>query len=1017
MKYFRFFLCAGAGVVFFSIGLFGQFLNHPLSVSGGDFVSYIPKPEVPDTLRTLAIMVQFQPDQDSRTTGDGQFDLSDSDAGMLNPPPHNATYFEYHLEFARRYYQRVSGGRLTIEYRVWDQIFTLSDVMGAYSPRTPGDFSEIGKLFEEAWQRAAAEAPGIPFEDFDTFVIFHAGVGRDIDLTGIYGFDPTPLDIPSLFLGPQSLKRIFGNDYEGVEVEPGGFRIMNSMILPETQNRELDLITGRQLLQLGMNGLVCAMFGSRLGLPDLFNTDTGRSGIGRFGLMDGQAIFSFLGLFPPEPSAWEKYYLGWIEPLTVTPGDHVFNLHAAALRHPDSIVRVPINEREYYLVENRHRNPFGTGQELTIIQNGIEVTFRAERDRRGFNAFDISDITGIVLDAEVYDWSLPGGYVEADDIFYDGGILIWHVDERIIEARIGENRINADIENRGIRVVEADGSQDIGRVYEFLQPGQGSEDGTQFDFWYNGNPSPVYQNRFDANTIPVSRSNTGAPSNIALFDFSERNPVMSFHVRIGSDHVTLLRGFPAALRDPGMNSSPGSFPDGILIVDDGVMKVVSFEGEIISDQDAISGNITGTPAWYRHENTIYLYSRIDGDRVASWRCEVNDQGIYRFELVADYSIGEKITAGPVMISSDNLPDVSGDILIGTEEGSVYVIGGTGYGKVASVGNEPVLALIKPGPWVAVGERSAVSHDRQWNFPEPVRRAVGVMNDANWKIFALGDEELFKIQSDNLEIVERYRLPLQAAGQWGIPIAHDVNRDGLADILVVRENYLYVLNQNGSVLDNFPVWIGEHDLGGVYAVAADLNDDRSTETIVGNNNNMLLFPRNDGRVLPGSPVAVGERVIGSPMVFEYEGKMSVAVITGDNLLYAYSFSGEFTPDAVHWGEEAGSRLRTNVYRERFERRLISDEFLPQNRAYNWPNPVYDGTTNIRYYLSENADVSISIYEMNGERVTSFAGPGSGGIDNEIAWDASGVHSGVYLARIEARSMNQTNVVFVKIAVVR
>lgn len=286
MKYYRAFLCAGAGFVFLTLSLFGQFLPHPLNIAGDEVASYTPRPDVPDTLRTLAIMVQFQPDQDSRTTGNGQFDLSETDTDVLNPPPHNASYFEYHLEFARRYFDEVSGGKLTIEYTVWDQIFTLPDVMEAYSPKNPGDFTEIGKLFNEAWQLASAEEPDIPFHTFDTFIIFHAGAGRDIVLTSIYGFDPTPLDIPSLYLGPEGLRRIFGPDYTGVEVGSDGFLINNSIILPETQNRELDLVTGRQLLQLGMNGLVCAMFGSRLGLPDLFNTDTGRSGIGRFGLMD-----------------------------------------------------------------------------------------------------------------------------------------------------------------------------------------------------------------------------------------------------------------------------------------------------------------------------------------------------------------------------------------------------------------------------------------------------------------------------------------------------------------------------------------------------------------------------------------------------------------------------------------------------------------------------------------------------------------------------------------------------------
>ncbi len=52
-------------------------------------------------------------------------------------------------------------------------------------------------------------------------------------------------------------------------------------------------------------------------MPDLFDAETGKSAIGRFGLMDGQSLFAFGGLFPPEPSAWEKVFLGWENPQLV----------------------------------------------------------------------------------------------------------------------------------------------------------------------------------------------------------------------------------------------------------------------------------------------------------------------------------------------------------------------------------------------------------------------------------------------------------------------------------------------------------------------------------------------------------------------------------------------------------------------------------------------------------------------------------------------------------------------------
>ena len=42
--------------------------------------------------------------------------------------------------------------------------------------------------------------------------------------------------------------------------------------------------------------------------------------------MDGQAIFAYNGVFPPEPSAWEKIFLGWATPVTLSPGNYNVSL-------------------------------------------------------------------------------------------------------------------------------------------------------------------------------------------------------------------------------------------------------------------------------------------------------------------------------------------------------------------------------------------------------------------------------------------------------------------------------------------------------------------------------------------------------------------------------------------------------------------------------------------------------------------------------------------------------------------
>jgi hypothetical protein len=97
--------------------------------------------------------------------------------------------------------------------------------------------------------------------------------------------------------------------------------------------------------------------------------------------------------------------------------------------------------------------------------------------------------------------------------------------------------------------------------------------------------------------------------------------------------------------------------------------------------------------------------------------------------------------------------------------------------------------------------------------------------------------------------------------------------------------------------------------------------------------------------------------------------------------------------------------------------FSNEFFPAARAYNWPNPVYAGKTFFRYYVGENAAVNIRIFDLAGDQVTELHAQGTGGMDNEVAWDISGIQSGVYFARIEATGAGKSGVTMVKVAVVK
>ncbi|MBN1638185.1 MAG: T9SS type A sorting domain-containing protein, partial [Ignavibacteriales bacterium] len=95
-----------------------------------------------------------------------------------------------------------------------------------------------------------------------------------------------------------------------------------------------------------------------------------------------------------------------------------------------------------------------------------------------------------------------------------------------------------------------------------------------------------------------------------------------------------------------------------------------------------------------------------------------------------------------------------------------------------------------------------------------------------------------------------------------------------------------------------------------------------------------------------------------------------------------------------------------------------EFFPKNKAYNWPNPVYENETNIRYYVSEDSKIVIRIFDLAGDLVAKHEADARGGYDNEFVWNVSDIQSGVYFANIEATSVTgKTSDIVIKIAIIK
>ena len=249
-------------LLYCSLAMAGKPVLHRAVIPGGALPGERRQEVVffPDTLRVLAIMVQFQTDDIALTTGNGTFDLSATTQRIIDAPPHDSAYVADHFTFANNYFKKSSHGKQYVTADVLGKLITLPSQMQTYAP--VGSMLPLVSMMEQAWHLADSLYPAYPFQKYDLFVIIHAGAGKDIDFRATYGYDPTPYDLPSLYISAATLRALKGPSYTGIPLpNHSGVTVNNSVILPETEDRILSSATGDFLFQLGINGLLVSSIG------------------------------------------------------------------------------------------------------------------------------------------------------------------------------------------------------------------------------------------------------------------------------------------------------------------------------------------------------------------------------------------------------------------------------------------------------------------------------------------------------------------------------------------------------------------------------------------------------------------------------------------------------------------------------------------------------------------------------------------------------------------------------------
>lgn len=968
-----------------------------------------------DSIKILAVMVNFQEDRDAATFGTGKFGSiysRDYGTSIIDPLPHNKNYFENHLLFVKNYYTRISGGQTVIDYTVLPDTFSVSKTMRNYSPDPQSiDYTSVSEFSKEVWHIADSLNPGIDFSQYDIFLIFHAGVGRDISLPGSIGNER---DIPSLYLSLNTFKNVYGENFNGFPVSGGSFNITNSMIIPETESRELSTFSGTFLFEISINGLIAASVASHLGLPDLFDTNTGLSAIGKFGLMDGQSIFAYNGLFPPEPSAWEKIFLSeklnWNLPVTtLAPGDYDINLvtKIAAGLSDTVILKVPLNSSEYFLLENRSRDANNDGAKVTYISQGNTLTRTFLKDTTGFRSFDIDSLEGVVIDVDEMDWAVPGS-----------GIVIWHIDENIISEKIKENKVNTDKRKRGVDVEEADGVQDIGERFFTIFGDEVIGEGEPEDLWFASNPSFLFKNRFTKDTRPDTKSNSGANSLISISNFSTIANRMSFKISYGDSIIkpVFTSSFQSGSLENNISFYESGTTSGYVLKTDSSLITIDKNGNTISSFSNIVSTIKPATAFIN--NVDYVFQPVGAE------IDVIQNGT----ISAPIQPGETITSAPIILETavENYR-----IIFGTEQGKIFSYGLNELtDSIVLVNNSSLiikkiagdlsfLAFIAESKIAnSTSAPAALYFDNAGNSfsftgEKPVDLVITKNKDGAYISIVLTDKNTFYV-IQGAGLLNSFNIiadqPLTSF------ILTDLKRDGENYIVFSNSNSVEARNLSGALADNFPFTDPENIGFSGTPLSADFENDNNAEIIAFTKDGRIFgIDGGSGRVINGFPLSTGAELISVPILYRDNGKISLTAFDKKNKLTAWNISP--AAGTLYWSEKNGNNFNSSFVNSARSQNFVNT-FFPKDRVYNYPNPVYDNQTFIRYYVSEDSKINIKIFDLAGDYVAELNDDASGGYDNETLWNVSGIQSGVYLARIEASSnIGKTETNIIKIAVVK
>lgn len=981
--------------------------------------------QIPDTIRVLAIRAQFQIDDDSCTTGNGQIVLhsngesvyeDDGSHNLCYDPPHTKTYFEFTMEAVANYFYEESNGKVVMEYRVVPDgesaSYTLPHTMVYYGD--PENYVEgLYSYCEDAVEACDKDPIGIDFDSFDVFIAFHAGSEWQSD----YFWD-SPCDLISATLVGLN-----------VPVNNGSQIVSDVVVYPETVFQDFPCsgyMLGGLVHELGH---ALGPVRTTLGVPDLYDVSGETIGVGGWALM-GTGGWNMNGLVPPRLCAWTSYQLGFLDPILIT-GDTT-GLTVMMRASDDTVMpkayMIPVNSHEYFLVENRIAFAHPDSSRTNPDSNGVRV-WRTD-----------GDSIFVLVKFNDYDLSLPPEFGE-------GGLAIWHIEDEIAmddSARMWDTVNMGRV--KGIDMEEADGIQDFEKYIWQVRDFDAAFYGTPYDVFFRGNNDALTP--FSA---PSSGSYSGGLTHMSVTNISDPGSLMTFDVSFDWNQA----GFPVEVNYSGndyrfdVNSPTVADVDldgrpeiivastGIRIFavrNDGspffnngsyVFSIMPWYADTIFSSTAIGEFDTLTPG-------LELVHGTDDGNVRIWHSRDGDSNGYADPFPEYLITNSWVRCSPAM--ADLNGDGQDEVVIGAGDKNLYAFGcqngsltmlpgfpvslGRWIMSTPVVVDTTIYALSGDGMLFAISSRgetlwTALEDNLTYTTSSPV--AADLDDDGLVEIVVpTGDGKVSCI--NELGSVE-WSVSLPDTNFFSTPAIADLDEDGYLDVIIAAGSRIYGLNKNGASIPYFPVetksTIGLQSSPSI----GDLDGDGHLDVVIGSPNDLMLAYNRYGMPIPGFPVGVGDTVFATPALYDLDddGDIEVISCSDDGFIHVWDMDGDVS-NAV-WPMIHRDIAHSGQYLDFVPAPIAYTDLMPAKQFYTYPNPSTDGRVWVRYDLREKAtNVEIKVFNIAGDLVRQIEGAtNQGANDNFLNLD--GLSSGIYMLRVKTATGSEEVVRTKKFAVVK